>query len=44
MSAIDALPGAARFAGDGVKKNPANPSNPDKPWWEELFKTSKVTP
>jgi hypothetical protein len=44
MSAIDALPGAARFAGDGLAPNPSNPANPDKPWWEELFKTSKVTP
>ena len=44
MSAIDALPGATRFAGDGAAPQPNNPSNPDKPWWEELFKTSRVTP
>jgi hypothetical protein len=41
MSAIDALPGAWRFAGDGAA--PTAPGS-DKPWWEELFKTSKVTP
>lgn len=41
MSAIDALPGALRFAAHGAA--PATPSV-DKPWWEELFKTSKVAP
>ena len=40
MSAIDALPGAWRFVGDGAA--PTAPGS-DKPWWEDLFKTSKVT-
>ncbi len=37
MSDIDALPGARRFTGDA---SPVAPGNADKPWWEELFKTS----
>lgn len=45
MSDIDALPGALRFAGGGVE-NSVTPtsSGGTKPWWEELFKTSRVTP
>lgn len=39
---IDALPGALRFSGLAVPGSsaPAAPQKTDKPWWEQLFKTS----
>ena len=46
MSEIDALPQAGKFAGDGNTARVAVGPHPShgKPWWEQLFKTTKATP
>ena len=41
MSEVDALPGAMQFSGTEA---PRSTPQGVKPWWEDLFKTSWVTP